>query len=428
MKVLAASAVFPESQNVITMAYAKFFSSLRSRTDCEESWVVFQPDKFRSYSKNGRSVTDIHDYTDAVSLLEGIRPDCILVGSMDFVSSSLTAAAIHLGIPSFLVHTGMIGKTPDESMLSRLRYMFRNLFLNKTQGDHESDKKFMRKGRHIAYKITFFYHTLLMTRTNPLASLATVCREIGLIMLGKLNRYSTVQDAHFVVSDLTISDLVNWGINKDDIFLTKSIIWDDLINLNDIQITKKGKDLVDVLVMTCPFYEHGVWSRAKRDTFVAKLASSLGKDPGLRISFKVHPSSEDIRQYEDLLDSPAIKFHQSEKISDIIGRFDVAISYGPTGAQTEAVAAGIRLVRIYIEEAKMVPLLIDEGLKSGIVTMCDSPELAARAVRDSLGKKISLTDGFLKERDALFSESDADKISDVILGVLAKSGNRGRKA
>lgn len=62
-----------------------------------------------------------------------------------------------------------------------------------------------------------------------------------------------------------------------------------------------------------------------------------------------------------------IKIFQSENISDIIGNFDVVVSYD-TGAQTEIIAIGARLILIRTDPPLSHAQLVSEGTSSETVS------------------------------------------------------------
>lgn len=418
VNVLAVSSVMPAVKNISTVAYARIFASLRERGACEESWAVSQPDSFAPRHDRDRRVVDTHGYADGMRLLGDVRPDCVLVNSRDFVNAAMSLAARRLGIPVFLLHTTSIDQIPERRLLPRLRWMLRNLLMDKTQTDSAADRRFMRKGRHIAYKLSFLYRTLRAAGTGPASSLVILWREIMLLGMGRTSRYGTIQDGHFVAFRSTVDRLVGAGVDRGSILVAESIIWD---------VPSRGEDTVEhdpggpkrVLIITSPLYEHGEWSRGTRDDFVSGIVSGLRGDPGLEVSLKAHPSSEDAKEYGDLLGGSLARLYHRERLSDIIRGFDVAVSYGHTGAQTEVVAGGTRLVRINLDRSRFTPPLVDEGIKSGIVTTCDSPGDVAGAVRDALAKRISLTDAFVAESGSLYSGDAAGRIADVVMGAVS---------
>ena len=426
MKVAVASTVFPDVKNVVTKTYNRFFLSLRNRLDHEEVWIIIQPDRFETRTGHGRTVISIRGFGDAVSLLREIRPDCLFVSGLDFMYISLNIAARHLGIPVFTINVGgAFNKKGIESLPAgfRLRWLVRSFTMDRVSTDATGDMGRMRKGRFIAAKSAFLYRTLRKAGSGPVSAAASPCREIILIMRGRISHYAYLPDYYFLRHESPAPDLIRNGISEGAIFVVGNAMWEDFSIGPDRESRKIGpEDPVNVLILTSPLYEHAHWSYRHRNDFVTSLVSGLRKDPGISISFKLHPSSENGQDYVDMFRDSAgeIRFFQKENISDIIGDFDVVVSYGPTTAQTEVVASGVRLVLVRSEPALSPAELTEEGAESGLVTRCEHPSQVAGAVRDSLKGEIALSDAFVARRGELFPrENPSDRMAGIVAGILS---------
>lgn len=427
MKILVVSHVHPHRKNIITDTFNNFFSSLGNKVRHDEVWLVFQPDRFESQGDQERTIIDIHDFDDALSLLKDVRPDCVFIAGLDRVQVSLNMAAKRLNIPVFTVFVYGIHyqvKIREKSAGARLKWMLNSFFSDKVPSDAVEKKKFLRKGRFILYKFGFFYRTLRCMDEGFFKALMTPCREMFLIALGRDSHYNRLPDYYFLPDDSAVPILVNDGINRESIFVIGNPFWDNFEIKRNIELKKidpGGK--IRVLVLTSPLYEHSHWSYKQRVDFITILVSNLKKNPSLEISFKIHPSSEDRQDYLNILKDydDGIMIFQLENISDIIDDFDVVVSYGPTSGQTEVIASGARLVLVKTDPPLGHFQLVSEGISSGIVTVCESPAQIADAIRSCLERDIKLSDAFVAKRDELFpKEKPSAKMAEIVARILSK--------
>ena len=100
LKILVATAVIPSKKNKLILYIENIVQNIKIKIPVELFWVVYQPDNVINQKIEQAKVLDIHDFQNAVELLEKIKPDCIIANnnSREPINYSLTIAANHLKI------------------------------------------------------------------------------------------------------------------------------------------------------------------------------------------------------------------------------------------------------------------------------------------------------------------------------------------
>ncbi|CAI9832561.1 hypothetical protein IBTHAUMO2_840002 [Nitrosopumilaceae archaeon] len=419
MRILAPTYVHPSRHHIRTAAFGNVFGELKKRADLEVTWAFFQPDRMSGPGADGARMLDIHDFADAVSLLESAAPDGILVtGTADIIQHSFCIAARHLGIPVFSIYVyGVEGGVVDTPARQAASGVLNTLFSDRMATDTAGQSRPFRRAGFVMYKSRFMLRTMLRAGAGMPSSAAAVSRHILMDVLGRFSRYNELADCHFLPDDSWIPVLVGLGISRDDIFVTGNPYWEDFGELGAPKPAKAPGDPADLLIVTDSLMGHNYWTKGQSDEFILRLVSGLSGDPSLRISVKIHPSSEDMQYYEGLLEGRGIRILQQEKIPDIIRDFDIAVSFGDTTAQTQVLASGTRMVNVETGLDLSTPSLYAEGAASGLAVRCGLDGVAG-AVRDLLGSSVKISGELDARRREMFPEAGAS--SSRIASVVAE--------
>ncbi|CAI9831676.1 hypothetical protein IBTHAUMO2_350017 [Nitrosopumilaceae archaeon] len=419
MRILAPTYVHPSRHHIRTVAFGNIFDELEKREGLEVTWVIFQPDRTGDSEAGGARILDIHGHADAVSLLESAAPDGILVTSTaDIIQHSFCIAARHLKIPVFSLYVygtavGAAG-TPARPAASNV---LNKLLSDRMTTDTAGQSRPFRRVGFVMYKARFMLRTMLRAGAGVPASASAVLRHMLMYALGKLSRYNELADCHFLPDDSWIPVLEGLGISRDDMFVTGNPYWENFGELGAPRPAKAPGDPADVLIVTDSLMGHNYWTEGQSDEFILGLVSGLSGDTSLRITVKIHPSSEDMQYYERLLEGRGIRILQQEKIPDIIRNFDIAVSFGNTTAQTQVLASGTRLVVVETGSDLPAPPLYAEGAASGLVAGCKLDGVAG-AVRDLLGAGVEVSGELDLRRREMFPATGAS--SSRIASVVAE--------
>ena len=404
MRILAPSYVDPSRRHIRTVMFNNIFDSLRGMVDLDITWMIFQPDRFEP--RGGEKVVDMHDFGDAVSLLESAAPDCLLVTSTDdIVQHSLCAAARFLGITVFSVYVYPMAGDGRNTMPAHrsTAIALRRLASDSVATDSAGQGRPLRRGRFIMRKMRFMLATLRRTGAGAGGSLAAVARKLVNDVYGRGPSYNLLADYHLLPDDSWIPFLAGSGVDRDRIFVTGNPYWEDFGVLGDPKPPLAPSSPARILIVTDSLLGHNYWTKAESESFIRRLVSNLSCDASLDLSVKIHPTSEDIGYYRGLLEGyPGIRIYQQEKLSSLIREFDLAVSFGSTTAHTEVIASGTRLVLVDLGLGMPKAPLHEEGAASGLVSACGSVDDVVAAARGSLCREAVVSGGLDAKRRELF--------------------------
>ena len=177
MKILIASSVLPSQKNkIITYSY-NLKDSLKRKTNVELVWLVYQPDKVSNSKYDNDTIIDVHNFDDAITALENIKPNCVLANnnSREPLNYSFSLAAKFLKIPLIYYYLNdlapILGHSPYKNSKENLSILLRRFFANKVPTDSEDQKKFMRRGRFFIFKNIFLMRTRIRTGIHLIKAL-----------------------------------------------------------------------------------------------------------------------------------------------------------------------------------------------------------------------------------------------------------------
>ena len=120
----------PEIKSITTLFFENLLPILKQHANIHMIWLVYQPDRINPPQKISDNVTieDIHDYDNAIELLQKQKPDLIFASATrSFVDYAISTAAKSMGIPTSLLTIAACQSchTPPEpqyAIFSRLVY------------------------------------------------------------------------------------------------------------------------------------------------------------------------------------------------------------------------------------------------------------------------------------------------------------------
>ena len=131
LRILAPTHVIPSKKNKLINYVENIVTEVNKKVEIEVFWFIFQPDTLKTENNN---FLDIHNFNNAIELLEKIKPDCIFANnnSREPISYSLSIAAKYLKIPLVYYYLNDLspinGNQPDIGFTKNMSILLRNFF------------------------------------------------------------------------------------------------------------------------------------------------------------------------------------------------------------------------------------------------------------------------------------------------------------
>lgn len=386
-------------------------------------WIICQPIRLSDKEKFHEKVFDISEFNNGLDLIEKLNPDIILVNSSKEIlqySVSLAASIHKIPLIGFSV-----SKFVNQPNLQFMKSNFINQFVsNKVPTDDESQKKFLRRGKFMFYKLLFSLKTQYAIKFSWFKILKNMKNDFMMYFFNKPLPKNKLINLHLLQQSSQIELYENAGIPKNKLIVIGSILMDrvyEKLSKYDDDSTKISQK--NILILTDSLFEHGIWTQNQRNIFLKKLFSSLNNIPDLKFSIKIHPTNENVNFYKNLLDELKIKskVFQSEDLWQLIKNFNLIISYGYSTAHTEIACSTKKM--ILLNDGANLPRfpLVNEALSIGSIKFCNDMEELPKLIENFLNKEIIISEKFKNKRNELFYKFDgksAERGSNAICSLL----------
>lgn len=430
MKILVPTSVHPSKKNLRTIYINNVRKYLEDLTDLELVWIVYQPEPIQLSENSKITVLDIHQFKNSVDLLKQTKPDCVMItNSLDPIQYSLSLACHFLQIPlACFYYDDPITRKID--FIKNTSIAMRTFFSNQLPTDNIHQQKKLRRGKFFIYKYSFLIKTKQSIHFSFLDIFSSIFKEIFMYLTNKNLFSNTIADIHFLPNLQMAKDLSELNIKENKIFVTGNPVWDNLYkNFEQIekQVIKTGK--INLLIVTDALFEHGIWSKDKRNNFLISLFQIIEKDKDILFSIKIHPTSENKEYYLDLLNNLNLEnnVYQNEDLEQLLPNFDVVLTYGFSTIHTELSSLGIKTVFFEIDSSFLKMPMLNEGITSGHIVKCANFSDLLPAIHSLFKKEISLSDDFLKQREKLFYKFDGksgQRVSQLLLDYIKNHSNK----
>ena len=429
IRILAAIHTPPHVNLYLTQFVSGILPALKSKTGVNMIWLVYQPDKIDKPYENDDSNTiilDIHDYKNAIELVQKSKPDVIYAdASYDLINYALSTAAKFFDIPTFSIFISDIAHNRGQADLIK-SYMTR-FFENSIPTDTEQNKRqFMRRGRFFLYKYLF----LLKTQKTSSIGIFRILYNFFLLLKLFLTETKYVMDPrfsttiHFVESENLIEPLVNAGFNRSSLILTGNPIYDKIFQkLETLQSSvKRNDEVIRVLFAPTTLYEHGYQTREQRDTTIKKIVTEiLAHKKKISLVVKIHPATAVFSEYQSLIHSldTGIPIYQKGDFIEFLADADVVITFGTSSVDMFSIIYRKPIINCNFFNEKQ-DILVEKGLALECKDPDNLPELICKAMKPDPSYEQKRSD-FI--RDFLYKEDGraAERISDVIIKLVEKS-------
>lgn len=434
IKILIPLHTLPTVKSAITITMECILPVLRTKTNIHVIWVVYQADKIQSsIQKNpDETILDIHDYDDAVKILQQQKPDLIFAeASWDLMAYAFSSAGRFLNIPIVGGFYSPTGIERDQKTLIK-SYVTR-FFDNSVPTDTKENKKqFMRRGRFFMYKYFFLFKTLKSTKLNIFESIRR-CFMILKFTLTDTKGYDNFDSRfantlHWLESENIVEPLVKNGFVKSSLIVTGNPMYDKAYEKIQKFHSSKNDDKIRVLLLPSAHYEHGFWTKEKRDFIITEIVKEIQENKDkLSLTVKIHPSTAILSEYESIIHpiDSSLKIYQNGEVLDFLNDADVLISFWFGSAEVYAILAKKPIIICNFFNEKP-DVLLQRGLAlecKEISSLIDSIDKATLP-NPLLDEK---RDEFIREVLYKWDGKASERICDAIMSLLEKRQNNSGK-
>lgn len=370
-KILIPLHTLPDVKSVTTLQLDHLLSVLRSKIKIQIIWFVYTPEKLKQIQEISLTdiILDIHNYKNAVEVIEKEKPNLILSSpSWSFIDYSFSSVGNKFNIPVFCILHAIDPFVTKKKTTKNIQSNFTRFFESSVPTDNASDKKLLfKRGRFFLYKYLFLLRTKFKLKTSFFDTLFIIWKYV-------LTDTNNSKFGENIIQFLENSELFNLqiklGFKKSNLIITGNPMYDKLFKkLHDAGIIKN--DLTRVLFAPSTLYEHGFWTLKQRDIVVREIVTKIDQNPTFNLSVKIHPSTSSLSEYTSLIHSinPSIPIFQKESIENFLQNTDVIISSQSSTAEVYALLAKKRIVICDFFNSKNDDLFV----KQGIAVSCKRP-------------------------------------------------------
>jgi hypothetical protein len=372
IKIFAASHDLPTIKSYRQSTVESLISALKTKANVHLFWFVYQPEKSAMSAESSNvKILDIHDYDNAVKVLNDVKPDLVLGGATwDLIDYAFSLASKRLGIP-VICQINKEFNYLQENFSTKLKSHVTRFFESSVPTDtQENEKKFMKRGRFFLFKYLFLLKTQIgikMSFDKIIFDFFDLLKK-NLVMEGDYDsRFAGT--LHFLQSESLAQSLLNAGFDSSSLVVTGNPMYDIAFQrIKNSFSTKKKDNKIRVLLAPTSLYEHGFWTREQRDTAMTQIVSQIEKHSDkLSLIVKIHPSTANFSEYQSLIHSinKSIPIYQKEDIIDILPDSDVVITFGYTFAGMYALVCKKPIIVCNFFDS-----VSDESVSQGVAFEC----------------------------------------------------------
>ena len=288
------------------------------------SFIFFVYDQnIQNYSLNDNTIIHFDQYSNAVDILQKIKPDIVFLNEdRSIVDLSFHIACDFLKIPVMcpINHIWLSDyKVSKKIMFSKLKFLFSNR--SSTSKNCNSFK----------IKINFFNNTMKKSNLNFLKILNIKFKLLISQLSTKPIIYSKSFNTLFrLETESSVPILLKDNFPKSNLFVTGNPIYDEvfqrIINFKHNLNSKK----INILFAPSQVFEDGIWNKHDSDqSFIQILKILSNNKDKFSITIKIHPVSVNILDYSSLIKKidSSIPILQKENFLDLLESSDIVIGY-----------------------------------------------------------------------------------------------------
>lgn len=377
MKILIPTYIHPSENSYANIYLKNIVENLEKKTDVTCIWFLCHPQKLSKSDNYKEKIIDIHDSTDAIQVLKNLKPDCVINNNSkyDAISYSFSIAAKYLKIPLILYKSTDINEIEQSRNFSQIKRNFIRNLRKMSATDYQI--KGQKRSSFIIYKNTFLFKTKKRAGTNFFKNIKLQFETFLFHFFGDSKNRFIDADLHLANNKFFFQMFKNIGINEEKIVITGNPYWDKVFNdTKNLVYSKKSIEHkpIRVIILTNALVEHGEWNIKEKEDFLRNLLNNLSNKDELEISLKIHPTSENISDYEKLCQKFGInvRIYQKESFWSIAENFDIIVTYGYTTLHSECALIGYRVVLFETNNEFRVMPFVNSAIKSGFIQKCHS--------------------------------------------------------
>lgn len=421
IKLLVTSPFHPQKINP-RIAYVKYIKkSLSYKIDVKICWLVTQKNDVNYNLKFDDEIFYVENFKNAYEFIEFVKPDIYLANpTLEPVNEAISLVAFDKKIPiicfehSFFFISNFIHVDKNKLNL---------LFSNILPSDNSTNKKFLKRFNFYFIKILFLFKTKWKFNKNIKKLFLLFFEIFNLInYTSGLNPYGQI---YLVSGEYSLKSPSYFKSNiQKKIKIVGNPYWD--IVSKKIKTTELfPHQKIKILIVTDSLHEHGFWTDKQRDHFLSKLISNIKSESNFVVDFKIHPSSENINFYENLIKDQMMdsKIYQKEDLWDMAKNYDIFLTYGYSQVHFELAYSGRKT--ILLNSCINLPLmtLVKEAIDIGTFKQSDNDESLVPFIHNFHNEKVSSNKDFEKiisKYIPLSKNNSAEIISNIILDVNDK--------
>ena len=424
IKILTILHTLPSVKSYRTLCFERILPYLRSKTDVHITWLVYQPERLKIESQIDphTSILDIHDFKNAVEVVQQVKPDIIWVApTLNLPDYALSLAGKHMNIPVGGELVTELHKKTSKFEISKS--YFKKFFESSVPTDVvDANNKFMRRGKFFLFKYQFVLKTQLAIKMGFLKIIKSFVSDMNyhLSVYTNLHNPKFAVDLHFVETKKLIDILVKNGFERSSLVPTGIPMYDDVFErLEKIKVKPKTDERKKILLVTHAMFEHGFWTRNQRDSLIRGIVSEISKHKNeMSLTVKIHPSSELLVDYQELINpiDDAIPIHKDGDVAEFIKNSDVVIAYSGASSLVYAIACQKPII-----VCNFYNLENDIFQEKGVVSECKNKSTIIPLIKEVVESNPvtkEKIDDFIEEFFYKLDGRASERIGDTILNLL----------
>ena len=414
----------PEIKSITTLFFENLLPILKQHANIHMIWLVYQPDRINPPQKISDNVTieDIHDYDNAIELLQKQKPDLIFASATrSFVDYAISTAAKSMGIPTFSMFWSDWYYIQTNNKIQYATLNMSRFFQSSTPTDtNQSQKQPMRRGRFFINKYFFLAKTQKTVKMNFFQIIS------NFFVLLKHNLFDVETDSrfantvHFLEDEKLQKSLIDVGFEKSTLIVTGNPIFDkalqkSLEQKNPLEKSNKKR----ILLAPSTLYEHGFWNKEQRDFTIKEIVKQIyQKNDEISLTVKIHPSTSILSEYVSIINSidSSIPVYQKGDIQEYLDNTDLIITFQSSTAEIFAIIARKPIIICNFFQSQR-----DTLVEKGLAIECTDPLNLVKLIEqihhgsEYYKKRDDFIKEFLYKADGRASERICDELLKLVI-------------
>jgi hypothetical protein len=341
IRILTSLHTLPDVKSIKTQFFDNFLEEMKQSFNVEMIWLVYLPIKIKEKRNSNETILDIHNFDNAVEVIKKINPDLVFTDpGIGHIHLALSSAAKFLNIPVICGIQNILN--PVRFSQSKLIKSWFSQFFSSSTPTQIENKEIFGRGRFFSYKWLFLIKTQIKTDISKIIFIKKFFSLLKMYLIGVGNDPQFAGTLNWVQSENLEKSLLKIGFKKSSLTITGDPMYDKVFKkikkIKDMKYEQKKRKTV--LFITSPHVEHGFLTKEKRNKIILDIVNNiLNHKDQFELKIKIHPSTENIIEYEALLKKwhHDIPVFQKGDILDYIENADIIISFSiATSANTYA--------------------------------------------------------------------------------------------